>query len=118
MSKILIVDDSAVVRIKLRKILEKYRHDIVAEATKGGDAIKLYKIHKPDIMTMDIEMPDMNGFEAMQSILSFDPDAKVIIVSTSDKPESVIHAVQKGAKDYLVKPFEELKVMQTINKLL
>ena len=117
MAKILIVDDSAVIRLKLKQILEKAGHETF-EASNGKDAFFLFKTSKPDITTMDITMPDIDGITAMSNILSISPEAKIIIISSSQDRNKVMEAVDKGAKTYLVKPFETEKVLQTINKVI
>jgi len=114
--RIMIVDDAIFMRMKLKDILEKNGYEVVAEAQNGADAIEKYKAEKPDIVTMDITMPEMNGIEALQKIKKIDPSAKVIMCSAMGQQAMVMEAIQSGALDFIVKPFETDRVIDSIVK--
>ncbi len=114
MSKIMIVDDAAFMRATLKDILEKAGHEVVYEAKNGKDAIKNYKRIQPDIVTMDITMPEMDGLNALKKILEIDPDAKVIMITAVGVQTNVLEAVKMGAKDFIVKPFQPERVKEAI----
>lgn len=117
MAKILVTDDAQFMRMMLKDILTKEGHDIV-EAENGEMAIEMYKNEIPDVVTMDITMPVMDGISALKKIREFDPSAKVIMCSAMGQQAMVIDAIQSGAKDFIVKPFQSDRVLETINKLL
>ena len=112
----LIVDDATVMRMRLRDILEP-KYKITAEAENGEQAISLYNEVKPDFVTLDITMPGVDGLHALDSILSEHPDAKVVIVSAVGQKQIVFQALSKGAKDFIVKPFERERVLRAVNRL-
>ncbi|WP_306798577.1 response regulator [Oceanobacillus saliphilus] len=118
MAKILIVDDAKFMRNNLTVILEKNQHAIVGEAENGKDAIALYKQHQPDLVTMDITMPVMNGIDAIKEIKLIDPDSKIIVCSAMGQQKVVVEAIEAGAQDFIVKPFDENRVMETVNNVL
>lgn len=117
MKKILIVDDAAFVRRKLKSLVEMHDFEVVGEAENGLEAIKMYKTRKPDIVTLDITMPVMGGIEALKGILDFDPKAKVIIVSALGQETNVKKAILNGAKSFIVKPFNDEHVINTLTKI-
>lgn len=112
----MIVDDAAVMRIRLRDILEPKYH-IVAEATNGEEALELYDEHEPDFVTLDITMPQLNGIEALEQLVARHPDAKVVIVSAVGQKRLVFDAISKGARDFIIKPFESERVLLAIDRL-
>ncbi|MFH5834878.1 response regulator [Proteiniclasticum sp. C24MP] len=114
--RIMIVDDAIFMRMKLKDILEKNGYEVVAEAQNGADAIEKYKAERPDIVTMDITMPEMNGIEALQGIKKIDPSARVIMCSAMGQQAMVMEAIQSGALDFIVKPFETDRVIDSIVK--
>ncbi|MCE5168066.1 response regulator [Paenibacillus profundus] len=116
--RILIVDDAAFMRMMIRDILTKNGFDVVGEASDGAQAIEKYKEHKPDLITMDITMPEMDGITALKEIRKIDPSAKVIMCSAMGQQAMVIDAIQAGAKDFIVKPFQADRVIEAINKTL
>ncbi|MFD2368811.1 response regulator [Brevibacillus sp. GCM10020057] len=118
MARILIADDSIVVREYLKVILERAGHQVIAEATRGSDAFQKYMIYQPDLVTMDINMPDMNGIEAVQMIRSRFPEAKIIIVSTHGLKQLVFEALKAGAIHYIIKPINEEKLLVAIESAL
>lgn len=117
MRKVLIVDDAAFMRLAIRNILEKHSFEVIGEGEDGYDAVKKYKDLKPDIVTMDITMPGMTGLEALKKIIEFDPAARIIMVSAMGQEHMVMEAVMNGAKSFIVKPFKEDHVIQTLNKV-
>lgn len=118
MAKILIVDDAAFMRMMVRGIFLEAGHEIVGEAENGREGVRKYKELKPDLVTMDITMPEMNGIEAVQEIVAYDPNAKVIMCSAMGQQSMVLDAIKAGAKDFLVKPFNKEKVLDSAKKFI
>lgn len=118
MGKILVVDDAAFMRLMLKDILEKNGHTVVGEAENGSVAIEKYKELKPDLVTMDITMPIMEGIEAVKHIKSSDPSAKILMCSAMGQQGMVIQAIQAGALDFIIKPFQADRIITSINKVL
>ncbi|KMK74738.1 response regulator [Alkalihalobacillus pseudalcaliphilus] len=118
MASILIVDDAAFMRMMIKDILTKNGYDIAGEAANGQEAIAKYKEVKPDLVTMDITMPEMDGIEALKKIREEDASAKVIMCSAMGQQSMVIDAIQNGAKDFIVKPFQADRVVEAIQKVL
>ena len=118
MARILIVDDSAVMRLNLRKILMESGHEIVAEAPNGKVALNMYEKHKPDLVTMDITMPVMSGVDATGFIVSKYPDAKIVMISALNQKKMVYDALKNGARHYIIKPIDKQKVMSVLNEVL
>lgn len=118
MPKVLIVDDAAVMRMKLKIILEKNGFEVSGEAENGIIAIEKYKSTQPDIVTMDITMPKMSGLEALKEIKKIDVNANVVMVSAMGQESIVKEAILGGAKTFIVKPFKEDHVIMTLNKIL
>jgi two-component system chemotaxis response regulator CheY len=118
MKRILTVDDAAFIRKSLVMIFEQHGFEIVGEAENGLEAINKYNKLKPDLVTMDITMPEMNGIDAVKAIKEIDPDCKVLIISAAGKEEMVREAIASGAKGFIVKPFSEEKVITMAKKIL
>jgi two-component system, chemotaxis family, chemotaxis protein CheY len=118
MARILIVDDAKFMRITLTNILKKANHEIVGEGETGKDAVLLYRQLKPDLVTMDITMPEMSGIDAVKEIKKEFPQAKVIMCSAMGQQKMVVEAIEAGAKDFIVKPFDEGRVLEAINRVL
>ncbi|WML49178.1 response regulator [Neobacillus sp. PS3-34] len=118
MARILIVDDAKFMRMTLTNILNKAEHEVIGEAENGNEAIRLYREFKPDLVTMDITMPEMSGLEAVKEIKREDPDAKIIMCSAMGQQKMVVEAIEAGAKDFIVKPFDEGRVHDAINRVL
>jgi two-component system chemotaxis response regulator CheY len=118
MKKVLIVDDAAFMRHILRLILEKNGFEIAGEADNGRTGVKRYMEAKPDIVTMDITMPEMDGIAALKEIRQYDSSAKIIMISALGQENFVREAVMHGAKTFIVKPFKENHVVDTLNKIL
>lgn len=116
--KILIVDDAAFMRMMIKDILTKNGYEIVGEAQDGREAVEKYKELEPDLVTMDITMPEMDGITALKEIKQIDPDAVVIMCSAMGQQAMVIDAIQAGAKDFIVKPFQADRVLEAIEKAL
>ncbi len=117
MKRVLIVDDASVVRLMLKKAL-KADFDIVGEATNGVDALAKYKELKPDLVTMDITMPEADGIQATKDIIAFDEDAKIVMMSGIDQKEMLTQAIKAGASSYIVKPFEKDRIVSTLNEII
>jgi len=117
MAKILIIDDTKFMRTVLRSILESLGHDIVAEGKNGEEAIVLAEGCNPDIVTLDIRMPKMDGVTAIPEIRKVCPDVKILIVSVIDDHEKILEAVKNGANEYILKPFRKDRIVSAINKL-
>ena len=112
----IIVDDATVMRMRLRDILSS-RYEIVGEAENGQRALELYESLKPDFVTMDITMAEMNGMEALKSIVGRFPDAKIVMVSAMGQKTMVFEALNQGAKDFIIKPFDPDRVLMAIDRL-
>ncbi|MFC4404871.1 response regulator [Gracilibacillus xinjiangensis] len=118
MAQVLIVDDAAFMRMQLKNIFTKLGHEVVGEAENGLQATEMYEQLKPDIVSMDITMPEMNGVEATKEIKSKDSNATIIMCSAMGQQQMVLDAIKAGAKDFIVKPFTEERVKETLDKLL
>ena len=118
MARVLIVDDAAFMRMMIKDILEKNGFEVVAEACNGIKAVEAYKKERPDVVTMDITMPDMDGIEAVKQIKEFDPNAKVIMCSAMGQQSMVMDAIRAGARDFIVKPFQADRVLEAIGKAI
>lgn len=117
-AKVLIVDDAAFMRMMIKDILSKNGFDVVGEAENGEVAVEKYKELSPDLVTMDITMPEKDGIEALKDIKKINPAAIVIMCSAMGQQAMVIDAIQAGAKDFIVKPFQAERVLEAINKAL
>lgn len=118
MANILIVDDSLIMRRNLMAILREAGHTIVGEAVNGQQAYLMYKRFRPDIVTMDITMPKIDGIDALKNIMENFPDAKVVMVSALDQKSKVYAALRKGAKHYIVKPLTADKIISVIDAVI
>jgi len=116
--KILLVDDTKFMRMMLMNILKPKGYEIIGEAGDGLEAIELYKKHKPDLVTMDIVMPHMDGIEAVRQITAEDSNAKIIMVTAIGQESKVKEAIEAGAKGYIVKPFQAPQVLEEVEKVL
>ena len=117
MKTVLIVDDSSLMRRLIKNIVIKNGYDVLGEATNGRDGVEMYKELHPDFVTMDLIMDEMNGLDALKLIMAEDPDANVIIVSSMGQEVIVRDAIVTGAKNFLLKPFDERQVIEAILKL-
>jgi two-component system chemotaxis response regulator CheY len=118
MKRILIVDDAAFMRMAIKNILVKHGYEVADEAENGQIGVSKYKDLKPDLVTMDITMPEMDGLSALKQIMDFDPNARVVMVSAMGQEQMVMEAIKSGAKSFIVKPFKEDHVIQTLSKVL
>ncbi len=116
--KILVVDDASFMRLNLKNILEGQDYEVVGEATNGNEAVKLYQETRPDLVTMDITMPEKDGITAMKEILEIDPSALVLIISAMGQEAYIKKAIVAGAKHFIVKPFKKDNVLKVIEKVL
>lgn len=114
---VLVVDDAAFMRLRLKKLLEDKGFEVV-EAANGREAVEQYRAHQPDVVLMDITMPEMTGIEALAEIRTADPNAYVIMVSALGQQAMVINAIQAGAKDFIIKPYEPSRVVGAVEKAL
>lgn len=117
MLKVLLVDDSLLMRRHLRQMLEELGHTVIAEAKNGSDAIEVYHRIKPDLVTMDITMPVMDGIEATKEIRKRDKHAKIIMLTANGQEEMVMKAIKYGASGYLLKPPKVAKLEESIRKI-
>lgn len=117
MAKILVVDDAAFMRMMLKDMLLKLGHDVV-EAANGVEAIEKFKAENPDLVTMDITMPEMDGITAVKEIKKISPGAKIVMCSAMGQQAMVIQAIQAGALDFIVKPFNADRVTEAVTKVL
>lgn len=116
--RILICDDAAFMRMMVKDILTKNGYEVVGEAVNGQDAIGKYKELSPDLTTMDITMPEMDGIQALKEIRGFDGNACVIMCSAMGQQAMVIESIQAGAKDFIVKPFQQDRVLEAVKKAI
>ena len=118
MKKVLIVDDTKFMRNILAGILKKKDLEIAGEAVNGREAIEKYKELRPDIVTMDIIMPEIDGIQAVKEIMKIDPNAKILMCSAMGQQALVIEAIQAGAKDFVIKPFQPTRVLEAVDRTL
>ncbi|MFY9381481.1 MAG: response regulator [Eubacteriales bacterium] len=117
MARIMIVDDAAFMRITIKNMLKRSSHEVVGEAENGIVAIERFKELRPDIVTMDITMPEMDGITALREIVKIDPNANVIMVSAMGQEAMVRESILSGAKGFIVKPFKEEGIISALDKL-
>lgn len=115
---ILIVDDAAFMRMMIKDILAKHGYTVVGEAENGLIGVEKYKELRPDLVTMDITMPEMDGITAVREIKKVEPSAKIIMCSAMGQQAMVIDAIQAGAKDFIVKPFQPERVIEAVSKAI
>lgn len=118
MKRVLVVDDACVVRMIIKGILESNGFQIAGEAKNGREALNKYMELKPDAVTMDIIMPEVDGIQGLKNILGFDKNAKVIMVTAIDQRDSLMEAIRAGASDYIVKPFEDERIVTAVKRAL
>ncbi len=118
MARVLVVDDAIIMRNMIKTILQESGHEVVAEADSGIVAYKAYQSYLPDVVTMDISMPEMNGIEALKKISLEYPDARIIMVSAMRQRSMLMEAIRAGARHYLIKPINKDKLLATINEIL
>ena len=117
MKQVLIVDDALFMRNLLRDIFETDGWQVVAEAENGQQAVEQYAAHQPDLVTMDIVMPEMGGIDALEQILASDPAATIVMCSALGQESMVMQAINAGARDFIVKPFQEQQVREVVARI-
>lgn len=117
MARILITDDTAFMRMFLKSTLVKLGHEVVGEANHGAEALSLYQSLKPDLVTMDITMPVMDGITAIKELKKIDGDVKIVMCSAIGQQDMVLEAISLGALDFIIKPFTEDRVREVITSL-
>jgi two-component system chemotaxis response regulator CheY len=115
---VLVCDDAIFMRTMISDILTQAGYEVVGEAESGAQAVQKYRELKPDLVTMDIVMPEMSGIEAVREICREDPDAKILMCSAMGQQALVVEAIQAGAKDFVVKPFQPSRVLEAVQRLL
>lgn len=118
MARIMIVDDAAFMRALVKDLLVSIGHEVVGEAANGLEAVKLYPVFNPDLVTMDITMPEMDGVTAVREIRKINPQAKIVMCSAMGQQAMVIDAIAAGAKDFILKPIQKDRVVQALSKAL
>ena len=113
-----LIDDAVFMRNMIREVFTPDRFEVVSEAANGQEAIERYKANKPDLVTMDIVMPMMSGIDATRAIVELDPNAKIIMCSALGQEALVMEALDAGASDFIVKPFQPDDVLKVVNKVL
>mgnify|MGYP001828169461 CR=1 FL=1 len=116
--KVLVVDDAIFMRKMIAEILVENGMDVIGEADNGASAVERYKELKPDLVTMDIIMPEMNGIDAVRQIIAIDSQARIVMCSALGQQALVQEAITAGAKDFLIKPFNPSRVVEVVNKIM
>ena len=118
MAKIMLVDDAAFMRMMVKNALTKSGYDNFVEAQDGAEAVKKYAEEKPDMVIMDITMPNMDGLQALKAIRGNHPDAKIVMCTAMGQESMVVDAIKSGAKDFIVKPFNQERIVETVKTIL
>lgn len=118
MARILVVDDAAFMRRMVIDVLQGGGHEVIGEAANGNEALARYQELRPDVMTLDITMPEKDGLTALKEIIAIDPSAKVVMCSALAQESKVLEAVKAGAKDFIAKPFQAQRVLSAIEKVV
>jgi two-component system chemotaxis response regulator CheY len=116
--RVLVVDDAIFMRTMISDILKKGDFEVCGEGATGAEAVEQYKKLKPDLVIMDIIMPDMGGIEAVKAIMQLDPSARVLMCSAMGQQALVVEAIQAGARDFVVKPFQPSRVLEAARRVL
>lgn len=116
--RVLVVDDAAFMRMMIKDVLSKNGYEIAGEAENGLKAIEKYKELAPDLVLMDITMPEMDGIQAVKNIKAIDPNAKIVMCSAMGQQAMVIESIQAGARDFIVKPFQQDRVLEAVRKVV
>lgn len=116
MKRVMVVDDALLMRIKLRDALEAADYEVVAEADEADEAVAKYKDLRPDLVTMDLTLTSSDGQDAIREIMAFDPDASIIVISAIDQRQVLMKAITLGVKDFIVKPFDNERLIAAIEK--
>ena len=115
-NRVLIVDDALIMRKKIKDIAERAGWEVAAEAKNGEEAVELFQREKPDLVTLDIVMPNVDGVTALKRMMAVDPAARVVMVSAVDQKDKLAECIQSGAIDFIVKPFSPERVLRTLAK--
>jgi len=115
---VLICDDAVFMRSLLREILEQAGYEVVGEATTGAEAVDRYKVLRPDIVTLEVVMPDIGGIDAVREMVKFDPDARVLMCSALGQQALMAEATEAGAREFVVKPFQPSRVLEAVQRVL
>lgn len=118
MAKIMLVDDAAFMRMMIKKALSDSGYSDFVEAQDGAEAVQKYEEEKPDMVIMDITMPNMDGLQALKKIKENDPNARVVMCTAMGQESMVVEAIKSGAKDFVVKPFDAQRIVQTVSDIL
>ncbi len=118
MAKILIADDAQFMRLLLSRVLRENGHSIIGDAQNGEEVVEMYAKLRPDLVTMDVVMPKMNGLEATRKIISFDSGARIVVITALGQEAVAFEAVKAGAKNFIVKPFKKEEVFTAVQKSL
>ena len=118
MARVLVVDDAAFMRKVVSDALSGGGHEVIGEASNGVEAVALYQELRPELMTLDITMPEMDGLAALKQIIAIDPRARIIMCSALGQESKVLEAIKAGAKDFVVKPFKPERVLDAVGKAL
>ena len=118
MARVLVVDDAAFMRKMVSDALAKGGHEVIGEAGNGVEAVERFQELRPDLMTLDITMPEKDGLAALADIMAADPSAKVVMCSALGQESKVLEAIKLGAKDFVVKPFQPDRVIEAVGKAL
>ena len=118
MAKIMLVDDASFMRMMVKNALTKSGYDNFVEAQDGAEAVKKYEEESPDMVIMDITMPNMDGLQALKKIREAHPDAKIVMCTAMGQEGMVVDAIKSGARDFIVKPFNADRIVQTVNTIL
>jgi two-component system chemotaxis response regulator CheY len=117
-ARVMVVDDALFMRAMIREALANSGFQVVAEASNGEEAVARYQEVRPDVVTMDITMPQMDGVQAVREILRQDPSARIVMVSAMGQQALVVEAIQAGARDFVVKPFDQTRLVEAIRRAL
>ncbi|HTX03246.1 MAG TPA: response regulator [Candidatus Acidoferrales bacterium] len=117
-ARVLVVDDAVVMRMMIKDILSRNGFEVVGEAQNGAEAVEKYKDLRPDVVTMDMIMPGVDGISAVKQIVAVDPDAKILMCTSMGQEALLREAIEAGAKSYITKPFQPAKMVESIGKVL
>jgi two-component system, chemotaxis family, chemotaxis protein CheY len=118
MHKLMIVDDSNIIRNKIKRSYDSHQLELVATASSGVEAVRLYSRHRPNVITMDLTMPGMDGIDCIERIMGMDSEVRILVVSALSDKATGIEALQKGARGFLLKPFTEAQLDEALNELM
>jgi len=118
MHKLMVVDDSNIIRNKIKRSFDKYQFKMVATASSGVEAVRLFSQHMPDVVTMDLTMPEMDGIGCIERIIKLNPEVRILVVSALSDKSTGIEALSKGARGFLLKPFTEQQLSDALDELM